>query len=456
MWPVSCFKTYDIRGTVPEQLNEELAWRIGKALCQVLSAKTVVIGHDIRLSSPSLSAALAQGLTTGGAQVIDIGLCGTEQVYFSVVHLEADAGICITASHNPAHYNGMKLVGKNAVPLNADTELQHIKQLVAHSDLNSQSTEPGIYRRQDTLPAYIQHLQSYINSQKLKPLKIVMNAGHGGAGLVVNALAPLLPLQIIPLQFEPDGHFPTGVPNPLLVENRAVTSSAVLQHQADFGVAWDGDFDRCFFFDEQGQFIDGYYLVSLLAQSLLIANPGQKIVHDPRLYWATEQSVAESGGIAVKSKTGHVFMKEKMRQENALYGAEISAHHYFRDFAYCDNGTIPWLLVAQLLSQQPQPLSALVKQLQQQFPCSDEINFKVQDASLVMQHIQQHYQAELKEVQLLDGLDLIFPQWRLSLRSSNTEPLLRLNIETKADRQLLQQKIAEVSALIKDFDNNRG
>lgn len=452
MWPVSCFKTYDIRGTVPEQLNEELAWRIGRALCQVLSAKTVVIGHDIRLSSPALSAALAKGLTEGGADVIDIGLCGTEQVYFSVFHLNADAGICITASHNPANYNGMKLVGKDAVPLNAQGELQQIKQLVASADFTDSGTSPGAHRHQHTLPAYIQHLLTYIQVSELKPLKVVMNAGHGGAGLVVNALASQLPLQIIPLQFEPDGTFPTGVPNPLLVENRAVTSQAVLEHQADFGVAWDGDFDRCFFFDEQGQFIDGYYVVSLLAQSLLSDHPQQKIVHDPRLYWATQQSVAKSGGIAVLSQTGHVFMKEKMRAENALYGGEISAHHYFRDFAYCDNGTIPWLLVAQLLSQQSVPLSSMVKQLQQQFPCSDEINFKVKDANAVMRHIHQHYQTELQSINLLDGLDLIFKDWRLSLRSSNTEPLLRLNIETRANRDLLQQKISEVSTLITTFD----
>ena len=452
MWPVSCFKTYDIRGTVPEQLNEELAWRIGRALCQVLAAKTVVIGHDIRLSSPALSAALAKGLTEGGANVMDIGLCGTEQVYFSVFHLQADAGICITASHNPANYNGMKLVGKNAVPLHAETELQQIKQLVAQADFSETVYPAGVHQYQHTLPAYIQHLLTYIQPHTLKPLKVVMNAGHGGAGLVVNALASQLPLKIIPLQFEPDGTFPTGVPNPLLVENRAITSQAVLEHKADFGVAWDGDFDRCFFFDEQGQFIDGYYVVSLLAQSLLSANPAQKIVHDPRLYWATQQSVAESGGIAVLSQTGHVFMKEKMRAENALYGGEISAHHYFRDFAYCDNGTIPWLLVAQLLSQQPLPLSALVKELQQQFPCSDEINFKVKDANAVMQHIRQHYEAELQSINLLDGLDLIFKDWRLSLRSSNTEPLLRLNIETKANRVLLQHKISEVSMLIASVD----
>lgn len=452
MWPVSCFKTYDIRGTVPEQLNEELAWRIGRALCQVLAAKTVVIGHDIRLSSPALSAALAKGLIEGGANVMDIGLCGTEQVYFSVFHLQADAGICITASHNPANYNGMKLVGKNAVPLHAETELQQIKQLVAQADFSETVYPAGVHQYQHTLPAYIQHLLTYIQPHTLKPLKVVMNAGHGGAGLVVNALASQLPLKIIPLQFEPDGTFPTGVPNPLLVENRAITSQAVLEHKADFGVAWDGDFDRCFFFDEQGQFIDGYYVVSLLAQSLLSANPAQKIVHDPRLYWATQQSVAESGGIAVLSQTGHVFMKEKMRAENALYGGEISAHHYFRDFAYCDNGTIPWLLVAQLLSQQSLPLSALVKELQQQFPCSDEINFKVKDANAVMQHIRQHYEAELQSINLLDGLDLIFNDWRLSLRSSNTEPLLRLNIETKADRALLQHKISEVSMLIASVD----
>ena len=450
MWSTDCFKTYDIRGIVPTQLNEELAYRIGRALCQQLSAKTVVIGHDIRLSSPSLSAALAQGLQEGGADVIDIGLCGTEQVYFSVFHLEADAGICVTASHNPANYNGMKFVGKGSAPISADTGLNAIRDLVANAEFGA-SVDVGSYQQQNTLPAYVDHLLTYLDVQALKPLKVVMNPGNGGAGLVVNALAPLLPIQIIPLQFEPDGTFPHGVPNPLLVENRLSTSAAIQAHQADLGVAWDGDFDRCFFFDEQGQFVDGYYLVSLLAKALLLKNPAEKIIYDPRLYWATQQTVKAAGGVPVISKTGHAYIKEKMRSEDALYGGEISAHHYFRDFAYCDNGTIPWLLILALLSATDQPLSALVQQLQQQFPCSDELNFNVTDAKAAIAAIAALYQPEALEVELLDGLGLNFADWRFNLRMSNTEPLLRLNVETRADAKLLATKIAELTSALQPF-----
>ncbi|RVT46025.1 phosphomannomutase [Rheinheimera sediminis] len=450
MWSTDCFKTYDIRGIVPTQLNEGLAYRIGRALCQQLSPKTVVIGHDIRLSSPSLSAALARGLQDGGADVIDIGLCGTEQVYFSVFHLDADAGICVTASHNPANYNGMKFVGKGSAPISADTGLNAIRDLVASAEFLAPATKAG-YQQQNTLPAYVEHLLTYLDVKALKPLKVVMNPGNGGAGLVVNALAPLLPIEIVPLQFDPDGTFPHGVPNPLLVENRLSTSAAITACHADLGVAWDGDFDRCFFFDEQGQFVDGYYLVSLLAKALLLKHPGEKIIHDPRLYWATQHTVKAAGGVPVISKTGHAYIKEKMRAEDALYGGEISAHHYFRDFAYCDNGTIPWLLMLALLSATAQPLSALVEQLQQQFPCSDELNFKVTDAKAAIAAIAALYQPQASEVDLLDGLGLSFADWRFNLRMSNTEPLLRLNVETRANTNLLARKIAEITSALQPF-----
>jgi phosphomannomutase len=450
MWSVDCFKTYDIRGIVPTQLNEELAYRIGRALCLQLNARTVVVGHDIRLSSPALSAALVKGLQHGGADVTDIGLCGTEQVYFSVFHLQADAGICVTASHNPAHYNGMKFVGKGSAPISADTGLNAIRDLVASATFAA-PVHIGSYQQQNTLPAYVEHLLSYLDVKALKPLKVVMNPGNGGAGLVVNALAPLLPIEIVPLQFEPDGAFPHGVPNPLLVENRLSTSAAITAHSADLGVAWDGDFDRCFFFDEQGQFVDGYYVVSLLAKALLLKSPGEKIIYDPRLYWATQQTVLAAGGKPVISKTGHAYIKEKMRSEDALYGGEISAHHYFRDFAYCDNGTIPWLLMLALLSATGQPLSALVQQLQQQFPCSDELNFKVTDAKAAIAAIANCYQQDAQEVELLDGLGLNFADWRFNLRMSNTEPLLRLNVETRADSDLLISKIAELTRALQPF-----
>lgn len=445
---LNCFKAYDIRGRVPDELNPQLARRIGVGLANILQPGPVVLGRDVRLTSQELQQALEQGLHDSGRDVIDIGLCGTEEVYFQTDHLGAAGGVMVTASHNPMDYNGMKLVREGARPISGDSGLFTIRDFAAGDE--PLPANPGTARTRQMLDkaAYIKHLLSYVDKAALRPLKIVANPGNGGAGLIVDLLTPHLPFEFVNIQHEPDGRFPNGIPNPLLPENRAATADAVRTHQADFGIAWDGDFDRCFFFDADGGFIEGYYLVGLLASELLKRNPGERIIHDPRLTWNTVEMVERAGGIPVLSKTGHAFIKERMRAENAVYGGEMSAHHYFRDFAYCDSGMIPWLLIANLVSASGQPLDALVADRMLAYPCSGEINFKVDDAKQTIQRILDCYSSLDPELDDTDGLSADFGDWRFNLRSSNTEPLLRLNIETRGDATLLHTRTSELSALI--------
>ncbi|MBD9536733.1 phosphomannomutase [Stenotrophomonas sp. STM01] len=445
--PLPAFKAYDIRGRVPEELNEDLARKIGKALSAQLAPGTVVLGHDVRLASPALQDALAAGLRGEGREVIDIGLCGTEEVYFQTGHLQAAGGVMVTASHNPMDYNGMKLVREQARPISSDTGLFAISDAVAADDSAPQPPRAG-QRAEHDKSAYIQHLLSYVDVSTLKPLKLVVNAGNGGAGAIVDLLAPHLPLEFVRICHEPDGNFPNGIPNPLLPENRAATANAVREHGADFGIAWDGDFDRCFFFDHSGRFIEGYYLVGLLAQAILSRNPGGKIVHDPRLTWNTVEMVEAAGGVPVLCKSGHAFIKEKMRAENAVYGGEMSAHHYFREFAYADSGMIPWLLIAALVSGSGQSLAELVEDRMARFPCSGEINFKVSDAKAAVARVMAHFADQSPALDHTDGISADFGAWRFNLRSSNTEPLLRLNVETRGDAALLAQRTREISELL--------
>ncbi|WP_433853588.1 phosphomannomutase [Stenotrophomonas nitritireducens] len=445
--PLPAFKAYDIRGRVPEELNEDLARRIGKALAARLDAGPVVLGHDVRLTSPGLQEALAAGLRGEGREVIDIGLCGTEEVYFQTDHLGAAGGVMVTASHNPMDYNGMKLVKEQARPISSDTGLFAISDAVAADGAPAQAARAGQVERHDK-SAYIAHLLSYVDVAALKPLKVVVNAGNGGAGAIVDLLAPHLPLEFVRICHEPDGSFPNGIPNPLLPENRAATADAVRAHGADFGIAWDGDFDRCFFFDHDGRFIEGYYLVGLLAKAILARNPGGKIVHDPRLVWNTVEMVEAAGGVPVLCKSGHAFIKEKMRAENAVYGGEMSAHHYFREFAYADSGMIPWLLIAQLVSASGQSLAELVEDRMAAYPCSGEINFKVADARAAVERVMQHFAAQSPALDHTDGISADFGDWRFNLRSSNTEPLLRLNVETRGDAALLRARTDEISTLL--------
>lgn len=446
------FKAYDIRGRVPDQLNEDLARKIGRALDAVLEPGAVVLGHDVRLTSPGLHYALAAGLRGRGRDILDIGQCGTEEVYFQTHQLNAAGGVMVTASHNPIDYNGMKLVRQGARPISGDTGLFAISDAAEHDE--APIAEPtGSAQKHLDKGTYIKHLLDYVDIGSLKPLKVVVNAGNGGAGEIVDLLAPHLPLQFIRIQHEPDGNFPNGIPNPLLPANRAATSQAVLEHAADFGIAWDGDFDRCFFFDGRGQFIEGYYLVGLLAQSLLKKHPGSKVIHDPRLTWNTIEMVEQAGGIPVLSKTGHAFIKERMRAENAVYGGEMSAHHYFREFAYCDSGMIPWLLIAELISASETPLEQLVEARIAKFPCSGEINFKVTDADQIVGMVKAYFADQSPQFDHTDGVSMEFEDWRFNLRSSNTEPLLRLNVETRGDAALLHERTAELSALIGACDN---
>ncbi|MBB4127943.1 phosphomannomutase/phosphoglucomutase [Xanthomonas translucens] len=442
------FKAYDIRGRVPDELNEDLARRIGVALAGQLDSGPVVVGHDVRLASQGLQDALSAGLRASGREVIDIGLCGTEEVYFQTDHLKAAGGVMVTASHNPMDYNGMKLVREQARPISSDTGLFAIRDTVAADTAPAAAPTAAEHRRPDK-SAYIAHLLSYIDIGSLKPLKLVVNAGNGGAGAIVDLLAPHLPFEFVRVFHEPDGHFPNGIPNPLLPENRAATAQAVKEHGADFGIAWDGDFDRCFFFDENGRFIEGYYLVGLLAQAILAKQPGGKVVHDPRLTWNTIEQVEEAGGIPVLCKSGHAFIKEKMRSENAVYGGEMSAHHYFREFAYADSGMIPWLLIAELVSQSGRSLADLVEARMQKFPCSGEINFKVADAKAAVARVMEHFASHAPTLDYTDGVSAEFADWRFNLRSSNTEPLLRLNVETRGDAALLEQRTTEISDLLK-------
>ncbi|MCL7487350.1 MAG: phosphomannomutase [Desulfobulbaceae bacterium] len=454
--PLDCFTAYDVRGRVPDELDADVARRIGLAFAEQFGLTRVVIGRDMRLSSPELAAALADTLTAGGVDVLDIGLAGTEEVYYAVFSGEAagvDGGIMVTASHNPAEYNGMKLVQRGARPVSSDTGLRQIADK-AGSDEWCREKMTG---RTDIVPGeiesiigkedYIRYLLSFVQPEHFAPLKLVVNAGNGCAGPVIDQLERHLPFTFIKMHHEPDGRFPNGVPNPLLPEKREATARAVQEHGADMGIAWDGDFDRCFLYDENGRFIEGYYIVGLLAEAILKQYPGASILHDPRLIWNTREIVTASGGIPIMTRTGHAFIKEKMREIDAVYGGEMSAHHYFRHFGYCDSGMVPWLLVAQLISDSGRTLGNMVGDRMKAFPVSGEINSRVADPDMVIAEIRKRYGDG--EMDFTDGLSIAFPQYRFNLRKSNTEPVLRLNVETRGDRKLLEQQTAELVHLIR-------
>lgn len=444
---ITCFKAYDVRGRIPDQLNEEIAYRIGRAYADFLKPKNIVVGYDIRLSSKQICQALIDGLSDSGVNVSNIGQCGTEEIYFATSHLDMDGGIVVTASHNPKDYNGMKFVREDSKPISSDTGLKEIRALAELNEFIDPEYK-GKVTTVDVKQAYIEHLLSYIDVSVLKPLKVVCNAGNGGAGLVIDLLEEYLPIEFIKVHHEADGNFPNGVPNPLLEENRQPTIDAILKHEADLGIAWDGDFDRCFFFDEKGTFIEGYYIVGLLAETFLKKHSGEKIIHDPRLSWNTEEVVELFGGETVLCKSGHAFIKEKMRDVNAIYGGEMSAHHYFRDFFYCDSGMIPWLLVAEILSVSGQKFSSLVEERMQAFPASGEINREVEDAKASIDKVQKVYADAALVTDFTDGLSMDMGQWRFNLRMSNTEPVIRLNVESKADQALMEAKTQEILQLL--------
>ena len=452
-WHLECFKAYDVRGQVPGQLDEAMAELIGLSYAKLVRPASVAVGRDIRLTSPALQAALVRGLIGAGVDVVDIGQVGTEQVYFATFAWGLDGGIMITASHNPRDYNGMKFTRSEARPISADTGLKEIETMVATAMGRRPGADPfadfaparvGTTVARDVYPEYIDHLLTYVEADRLKPLKVVVNAGNGRAGAVLDRLEGRLPLRFVKLNHEPDGSFPHGVPNPLLPENRAVTTEAVIREGADLGVAWDGDFDRCFFFDETGDFVEGYYLVGLLAQRALQRHPGGKIVHDPRLVWNTLEVVAAAGGVAVESKSGHAFIKERMRAEDAVYGGEMSAHHYFREFAYADSGMIPWLQIVQVMSETGRSLADMVRERKTRFPVSGEINRVIADPPGALARLKETYGPAALTVDETDGFSFENAEWRCNVRMSNTEPVVRVNLETRGDELLLRRKTKEI------------
>lgn len=453
MTDLTCFKAYDIRGQLGSELTVDIAYRIGRAMGEYLSPKTVVVGGDVRLTSEELKNAAAEGLMDAGVDVIDIGMTGTEEIYFATKYLGLDGGIEVTASHNPMDYNGLKLVRKDSRPISGDTGLGDIKRL-AEDNAFAPPGKRGTLSKRTVLDAYIDHLMTYVEAASFKPIKLVINSGNGAAGHVIDALekrfkSMKLPIDIIKIHNEPDGTFPHGIPNPILHENRADTIKAVIEHKADMGIAFDGDFDRCFLFDERGQFIEGYYIVGLLADAFLAKNPGAKIIYDPRLTWNTIDLVEAAGGCAIMSKSGHSFIKERMRAEDAVYGGEMSAHHYFRDFAYCDSGMIPWLLVAEMICKKDMPLSKMVEERIAAYPSPGEINSKLENPDAAIERVLNYYADTAIDIDHTDGISVTFNQWRFNLRRSNTEPVVRLNVEARADISLMQEKTDEILALLR-------
>ncbi|PTO70084.1 phosphomannomutase CpsG [Vibrio splendidus] len=466
---LSCFKNNDIRGIIGSQINEPFAYLLGKAFGEYLlsgNAKTpsawhpVVIGRDNRETSLSLQEAITAGLIESGISVIDLGMTGTEEIYFATRHLKAIGGIQITASHNPINYNGMKLIGVDASPISKNSGLDKIKRRIKelyqelNADLSVGHVQPNNSAISTSILApYIDHLLSYITPSKISPMKIVVNAGNGVAGHVIDALEKKFkelsaPITFIKVHHTPDGNFPNGIPNPLIIENQIATRNAVLEHSADLGIAWDGDFDRCFFFDEKGNYIEGYYIVGLLAEAFLLKEPNATVLHDMRMTWNTIEVANKLGGKAVAVKAGHALIKEKMRELNAVYGGEMSAHHYFRDFGYCDSGMIPWLLVIELICETQQSLHQLTSLSMDRFPSSGEINRKVSDPEQVIAYVLSHYQDNAVEIDHTDGLSMNMGTWRFNLRKSNTEPLIRLNVETKQDKALLSLKVDELLSFL--------
>jgi len=449
MTNLNSFKAYDIRGRIPDELNESLAYDVGRAYCAFVQPRRVAVGYDIRLSSPQLAAALKRGLLESGCDVLDIGLWGTEGAYFATFAENLDGGIMVTASHNPPDYNGMKLVREQARPISGDTGLMQMRSLIEAQSLPPKAARAGVERPLDLRAKYLNHLLGYVDRARLRKLKVVVNAGNGGAGLIIDQIEPFLPFEFVKVNHQPDGTFPNGIPNPMLVENQAATAEVVRRAGADLGLAWDGDYDRCFFFDEHGQFIEGYYLVGLLAETFLRREPGARIVHDPRLTWNTQDIVRAHGGVPVLCKSGHAFIKQKMREVDGAYGGEMSAHHYFRGFSYCDSGMIPWLLVLQVMCERKQSLAELVGERMRRFPASGEINRRLTgDPRVILARVQKLYEAKALSADFTDGLSLEFPEWRFNLRGSNTEPLVRLNVESRGSESLMREKTAEILALL--------
>ncbi|HWQ24239.1 MAG TPA: phosphomannomutase/phosphoglucomutase [Gaiellaceae bacterium] len=443
----SVFKAYDVRGRYPTQLDEEGAYRIGRAVAEHFEPRTIAVGRDMRLSSPSMAQAVIEGAADGGADVLDLGLVGTEMLYYAVGELGLDGGICVTASHNPKDDTGMKVVRRGALPVGGDSGLAEVRER-ARGEFGPPARR-GQVRSEDVWPGYVAKVLSFVAPEAIAPLKVVVDAANGMAGVMLPPVLERLPqLDVVRCFFEPDGSFPNHDPNPLLPENRGFVVRRTLEEGADLGVAYDGDADRCFFVDDAGEFVPGDFVTALLAEAILEREPGGKVIYDVRASWAVPEAIERAGGIPLVNRVGHAFIKHRMRKEGAVFAGEVSAHYYFRDFSQADSGVIPFLLMLELLSRRGRKLSELLAPLRERYHLTGEINTPVTDVALTLQELKEHYTAQGARISHLDGISIEFADWHCNVRPSNTEPLLRLNLEALS-RELLEEKREEVLALIR-------
>jgi phosphomannomutase len=442
------FKAYDVRGIYPEELDEEGAYAIGRAYVEEFEPRRIAVGHDMRLSSPVMTEAVMRGAAESGADVIDLGLVGTEMVYFAVGELGLDGGIAVTASHNPKEYTGMKIVRRGALPVGGDSGLLDIRaRAISDAGARHETGPVGTITQEDIWPAFVERVLSFIDVSALKPLRVVIDAANGMAGAMLPPVLERLPVDVVRHFFEPDGSFPNHEPNPLLPENREFIVGEVTEEGADLGVAFDGDADRCFFVDDTGEFVPGDFVTALLAQSILEKEPGAKILYDVRASWAVPETIRRAGGVPLVNRVGHAFFKHRMREEGAVFGGEVSGHYYFRDFSQADSGVIPFLLMLELLSKRGEKLSETLRPFRERYFITGEINTPVADVALKLQELKERFGAEGK-VSHLDGLSVDAEDWHMNVRPSNTEPLLRLNLEALSP-ELMERKRDEVLEVIR-------
>ena len=441
------FKAYDVRGIYPTELDEDGAYAIGRAYVEQFEPRRIAVGRDMRVSSPSMAAALIRGATEGGADVLDLGLVGTEMVYFAVGELELDGGVAVTASHNPKEYTGMKIVRRGALPVGGDSGLLDIRDKAMALGDTPGGQSLGQVHEHDVWPAYVERVLSFVDMSAIKPLRVVIDAANGMAGVMLPPVLERLPIEAVRHYFEPDGTFPNHEPNPLLPENREFIVEQTTTEGADFGVAFDGDADRCFFVDDEGEFVPGDFVTALLAESVLEKSPGGKIIYDVRASWAVPETIEGAGGTPLINRVGHAFIKHRMREEGAVFGGEVSGHYYFREFSQADSGVVPFLLMLELISRRGEKLSQILRPYRDRYFITGELNTPVPDVELKLEELEDRFGPQ-GEVSHLDGISVNAGEWHFNVRPSNTEPLLRLNLEARSE-ELMEQKRDEVLDVIR-------
>jgi phosphomannomutase len=442
------FKAYDVRGIYPTELDEDGAYAIGRAYVEQFEPKKIVVGRDMRLSSPSMAASVIRGAADAGCDVLDLGLVGTEMVYFAVGELELDGGVMVTASHNPKDYTGMKIVRRGALPVGGESGLLEIRDRAKSLGDTSGGQTRGEVQEYDIWPAFVDRVLSFIDLPEIKPLRVVIDAANGMAGVMLPPVLERLPIEAVRYYFEPDGTFPNHEPNPLLPENRQFIIERTKAEGADFGVAFDGDADRCFFVDDTGEFVPGDFVTALFAELVLEKNPGAKIIYDVRASWAVPERIERAGGVPLINRVGHAFIKQRMREEGAVFGGEVSGHYYFRDFSQADSGVVPFLLMLELVSRRSQKLSEILRPFRERYFITGELNTPVPDVALKLQELKERFGPQ-GEVSHLDGISVTGEDWHFNVRPSNTEPLLRLNLEARSE-ELMEQKRDEVLDVIRE------